>query len=45
MTTLDDVKGIGMSNCCGADVYKLGDMAMCCECKEYCEEEFEEKTI
>lgn len=35
---LNDAKGEGFSNCCGASVY--GDI--CADCKEHCDVEFEE---
>jgi hypothetical protein len=35
---LDDITGEGVSNCCGAKVYKQGDAVLCTDCKEFCEE-------
>lgn len=34
---LDDVTGIGVSNCCWATVYQPGDQAYCQSCSEPCE--------
>ena len=42
---LDDATGEGISNCCFAPVWKLGDSCMCKDCGEHCEEVEDEENI
>ena len=36
------VSGESGSDCCGANMYQLGDSYICTDCKEYCEPAKEE---